>query len=82
MLRSRIAGHRSHMKSFGPIIEVTDENCMAAHLVMNHSVNDTKGFNTAYIIGEACFHTEHVINQGADVYKLPENLLTFWAQFG
>ena len=45
-LRSSIAGHRAH--SFAPLSEVTDENCLAAHLTVDHSINGSDGFNKSY----------------------------------
>ena len=47
-LRSRIAGHCAQTKSFDPLIEVTDENCLAAHMVKDHSINDSDSFNDSY----------------------------------
>ena len=44
-LRSRIAGHRSHVRSFDPTLEVTDENCLAAHLAEEHFIEK---FNDSY----------------------------------
>ena len=44
-LRSRIAGHRSHVKSYDPTLEITDENCLAAHIAECHG---TVEFNDSY----------------------------------
>ena len=47
-LRERISGHRTFINSFKPGSEVTDENCLAAHVKSRHGVTNTKGFNEAY----------------------------------
>ena len=47
-LRCKISGHRSFTKSFNRNEEVSDENCLAAHLTSMHGVIDSKGFNSSY----------------------------------
>ena len=47
-LRERISGHRTFINSFKPGSEVTDENCLAAHVKSRYGVTNTKGFKEAY----------------------------------
>ena len=47
-LRDRISGHRSFMNIFDRKDEVSDENCLAAHVITQHNVNDSPGFNLSY----------------------------------
>ena len=36
------------MRSFDPTLEVTDENCLVAHLATEHFIKGSEGFNEGY----------------------------------